>query len=123
MKKQYVIAAIGFAFVLILFYFGKTTTETKPTPPIKPETSKQFDVQQFILQEKQKLSPELSKSITEIENSYAQTEDKSQKITGYNTAANFWKAPLKILNLLFIIVRPQSWIIQKKTSPSLPNNF
>ena len=91
MKKQYLIAAIGSAFVLILFYFGKTTTETKPTPPMKPEASKQFDVQQFILQEKQKLSPELSKSITEIENSYAQTEDKSQKITGYNKAANFWK--------------------------------
>jgi tetratricopeptide (TPR) repeat protein len=91
LKKQYLIAAIGSAFVLILFYFGKTTTETKPTPPMKPEASKQFDVQQFILQEKQKLSPELSKSITEIENSYAQTEDKSQKITGYNKAANFWK--------------------------------
>ena len=91
MKKQYLIAAIGFALVLVLFYFGKTTTETKPTPQMKPEASKQFDVQQFILQEKQKLSPELSKSITEIENSYAQTADKSQKITGYNTAANFWK--------------------------------
>jgi len=91
LKKQYLIAAIGFAFVLVLFYFGKTTTETKPTPPMKPEASNQFDVQQFILQEKQKLSPELSKSIAEIENSYAQTEDKSKKIIGYNTAANFWK--------------------------------
>jgi tetratricopeptide (TPR) repeat protein len=91
LKKQYLIAAIGFAFVLVLFYFGKTTTETKPTPPMKPEASKQFNVQQFILQEKQKLSPELSKSITEIENSYAQTTDNSQKIIGFNTAANFWK--------------------------------
>ena len=91
MKKQYLIAAIGFAFVLVLFYFGKTTTEIKPTPPIKPEASNQFDIQQFILQEKQKLSPELSKSITEIENSYAQTTDNSQKIIGFTTAANFWK--------------------------------
>jgi tetratricopeptide (TPR) repeat protein len=91
LKKQYLIAAIGFAFVLILFYFGKTTTETKPTPPMKPEASNQFDVQQFILQEKQKLSPELSKSITDIENSCVQTTDKSQKIIGLNTAANFWK--------------------------------
>jgi tetratricopeptide (TPR) repeat protein len=76
---------------LILFYFGKTTTEIKPTPPIKPEASNQFDVQQFILQEKQKLSPERSKSITEIENSYVQTTDNSKKIIGFNTAANFWK--------------------------------
>lgn len=91
MKKQYLIAAIGFAFVLILFYFGKTTTETKPTPPMKPEASNQFDVQQFILQEKQKLSPQLSKSIAEIENSFVQTADKSKKIIGFNTAANFWK--------------------------------
>lgn len=91
MKKQYLIAAIGFAFVLILFYFGKTTTETKPTPPMKPEASNQFDVQQFISQEKQKLSPELSKSITDIENAYLQTADKSQKIIGLNTTANFWK--------------------------------
>ena len=91
MKKQYLIAAIGFAFVLILFYFGKTTTETKPVPQMKPEASNQFDVQQFILQEKQKLTPELSKSITNIENAYLQTEDKSQKIIGLNTTANFWK--------------------------------
>ncbi len=91
MKKQYFIAAIAFAFVLILFYFGKTTTETKPIQQMKPEASKQFDVQQFILQEKQKLSPELSKSITDIENTYLQTADKTQKIAGLNTAANFWK--------------------------------
>ena len=91
MKKQYLIAAIGFAFVLILFYFGKTTTETKPVPQMKPEASNQFDVQQFILQEKQKLSPELSKSITDIENTYLQTADKTQKIAGLNTTANFWK--------------------------------
>ena len=91
MKKQYLIAAIGFAFVLILFYFGKTTTETKPVQQMKAEASNQFDVQQFILQEKQKLSPELSKSFTDIENAYLQTEEKSQKITGLNTAANFWK--------------------------------
>jgi tetratricopeptide (TPR) repeat protein len=91
LKKQYLIAAIGFAFVLILFYFGKTTTENKPTPPMKPEASTQFDIQLFIRQEKQKLSPELSKSIAEIENSYAQTTDKYKKIIGYNTAANFWK--------------------------------
>ncbi|MCX6293674.1 MAG: tetratricopeptide repeat protein [Sphingobacteriales bacterium] len=91
MKKQYLIAAIGFAFVLILFYFGKTTTETKPVQQMKPEASNQFDVQQFILQEKQKLTPELSKSITDIENAYLQTADKSQKLIGLNTAANFWK--------------------------------
>ena len=91
MKKQYFIAAIAFAFVLILFYFGKTTTETKPIQQMKPEASKQFDVQQFILQEKQKLSPELSKSITDIENTYLQTADKTQKIAGLNTTANFWK--------------------------------
>lgn len=91
MKKQYLIAAIGFALVLILFYFGKTTTETKPTQPTKPEASNQFDVQQFILQEKQKLTQEQSKSITDIENTYLQTVDKSQKITGLYTAANFWK--------------------------------
>ena len=91
MKKQYLIAAIGFAFVLILFYFGKTTTETKPVQQMKPQASNQFDVQQFILQEKQKLSPELSKSITDIENTYLQTADKTQKIAGLNTAANFWK--------------------------------
>ena len=91
MKKQYLIGAIGFAFVLILFYFSKTTTETKPVQQMKPEASNQFDVQQFILQEKQKLSPELSKSITDIENAYLQTADKSQKLIGLNTAANFWK--------------------------------
>ncbi len=91
MKKQYLIAAIGFSFVLILFYFGKTTTETKPVQQMKPEASNQFNVQQFILQEKQKLSPELSKSITDIENAYLQTADKSQKIIGLNTTANFWK--------------------------------
>lgn len=91
MKKQYLIGAIGFAFVLILFYFGKTTTETKPVQQMKPEASNQFDVQQFILQEKQKLTPELSKSITDIENAYLQTADKSQKLIGLNTAANFWK--------------------------------
>lgn len=91
MKKQYLIGAIGFALVLILFYFGKTTTETKPVQQMKPEASNQFDVQQFILQEKQKLSPELSKSITDIENAYLQTADKSQKLIGLNTAANFWK--------------------------------
>jgi tetratricopeptide (TPR) repeat protein len=91
LKKQYLIGAIGFAFVLILFYFGKTTTETKPVQQTKPEASNQFDVQQFILQEKQKLTPELSKSITDIENAYLQTADKSQKLIGLNTAANFWK--------------------------------
>ena len=91
MKKQYLIDAIGFAFVLILFYFGKTTTDTKPVQQTKPEASNQFDVQQFILQEKQKLTPELSKSIIDIENAYLQTADKSQKLIGLNTAANFWK--------------------------------
>ncbi len=91
MKKQYLIAAIGFAFVLVLFYFGKTTTETKPTPPMKPEASNQFDVQQFILQEKQKLTPEQSKSISQIENSLLQSADTSQKLIGFKTAASFWK--------------------------------
>lgn len=98
MKKQFILAGAGILLVSILFFFGRTTSQKKAvTDASKSKISEKiFDVQQFIVQEKAKLSPERVMLLSTLENSVSRGDVLSQQIKVNEALANFWKDSIKL---------------------------
>jgi tetratricopeptide (TPR) repeat protein len=93
LKKQFILAAAGLFLVSILFFFGRTTSNKKTVEAEKESKSpeKTFDIQQFIAQEKAKLSPDRVVLLSTLENSVSRGDVLSQQIKANEALANFWK--------------------------------
>lgn len=91
MKNQTILAATGIALVLVLFFFGKTTTAKKEIPMEAKARGPQFSIKDTLAAEKQKLSPVQLVSLTNIENSVKRGDVKNQTENQYTNLANFWK--------------------------------
>jgi tetratricopeptide (TPR) repeat protein len=97
-KKQFILVGIGLIFVCTLYFFGRTTA-TKKSVGLAQESSnpeKTFDVQQFIVQEKAKLSPDMAVFASNLENGISRGDVLSQKIKANEALANFWKDSVKL---------------------------
>jgi tetratricopeptide (TPR) repeat protein len=98
LKKQFILAGAGLLLVSILFFLGRTTSNKKvvaATEEGKP-TQKTFDIQQFIAQEKAKLSPDKVVLLSKLENSVSRGDVLSQQIKANEALANFWKDSVKL---------------------------
>jgi tetratricopeptide (TPR) repeat protein len=98
LKKQFILAGAGLFLVSILFFFGRTTSQKKDVVADKEGKSSEkiFDIQQFIVQEKAKLSPERTVFLSKLENSVSRGDVLSQQIKANEALANFWKDSIKL---------------------------
>ena len=90
MKKQVLIAGAGVLIVALLFLLGKTTTDRKNLPEISKKKVELFDIQSFIIQKRQTLSPTQINIISRLEQDFNCQKPELQ-IIAYNNAAAFWK--------------------------------
>jgi tetratricopeptide (TPR) repeat protein len=90
-KKQLIISISGLALVILLFIFGSTVAPKSKVPPTAAKVVKQFDILQFIAEEKKHLSPSQLISLSKLENSVTRGDVNSQLITANTQLANFWK--------------------------------
>ncbi|MEJ7609635.1 MAG: tetratricopeptide repeat protein [Ferruginibacter sp.] len=96
MKKQFLISGIGLLTVILLFIFGDTIGEKKPVPAAQPQTpTKSFDIQQFITEKKERLSPSQTLYIAKLENGISRGDVVNQQIKNSEALAAFWKDSLK----------------------------
>jgi tetratricopeptide (TPR) repeat protein len=93
LKKQFILAGAGLFLVSILFFFGRTTSNKKvaTTTEEGKTPEKTFDIQQYIVQEKAKLSPDRVVLLSKLENSVSRGDVLSQQIKANEALANFWK--------------------------------
>ncbi len=96
MKKQYILSITGILAVILLFIFGRTTENKKPSiPPTQISSIKSFDIQHFIEDEKQKLTPQQSEYVAKLENRISRGDVTAQEIIASDELANFWKDSIR----------------------------
>jgi tetratricopeptide (TPR) repeat protein len=98
LKKQFILAGAGLILVSTLFFFGRTTANKKNVADTEESKipEKIFDIQQFIAQEKGKLSPDRAVFVSNLENSVSRGDVLLQQIKANEALANFWKDSIKL---------------------------
>jgi tetratricopeptide (TPR) repeat protein len=91
LSKQTILAGTGILLVLVLFFFGKTTTSKKEVPAMPTAEAAPFNIKDSLVAEKAKLSPAQLVYVTNIENSISRGDVKKQSENQYTLLANFWK--------------------------------
>jgi len=95
-KKQLIISISGLALVILLFKFGSTVAPKSKVQAPVAKVVKQFDILQFIAEEKKHLSPSQLISLSKLENSVTRGDVNSQLITANTQLANFWKDSARV---------------------------
>lgn len=90
MKKQGLIAGAGILIVVLFFLLGRTNTDKKNTPAITQKKVEMFDIQSFIIEKRQLLSPTQINIISRLEQDFTCRKPEAQ-ILAYKKAAAFWK--------------------------------
>jgi tetratricopeptide (TPR) repeat protein len=98
LNKQFILAGAGILLVLVLFFFTKTTSNKKLLADASKDSTstKIFNVQQFIVQEKAKLSPEHAVILSKLENEVKRGDVAAQEIKANYAISNFWKDSIKL---------------------------
>jgi tetratricopeptide (TPR) repeat protein len=98
LKKQFILTGAGILLLCILFFFVRTTPNKKVLASSNKDSiaQKAFNVTQFILQEKAKLSPNNSILVSKLENSISRGDVLTQQIKANEALANFWKDSAKL---------------------------
>ena len=91
MIKRIILAGAGVLLLFTLLIFGKTETKKTEAAPVAANSVPQFNIQNFIKDEKQKLSPTQLIYVTDIENNISRGDIKNQSENQYTNLANFWK--------------------------------
>ena len=89
MQQRLILASGGLLLVIVLFIFGKTANQSAQIDSV--ETQPAFDVQHFIADEKQNLSPALSASLARMENNISRGDVKEQRLKQYRQLAAWWR--------------------------------
>jgi tetratricopeptide (TPR) repeat protein len=98
LKKQFILTGAGILLLCILFFFVRTTPNKKVLASSNKDSiaQKVFNVQQFIQQEKVKLSPNNAMLVSKLENSISRGDVLNQQIKANEAIANFWKDSAKL---------------------------
>ncbi|MCY7291513.1 MAG: tetratricopeptide repeat protein [Ferruginibacter sp.] len=97
MKKQFILVLSGIFLIILLFVFGKTTSNKKNIAVSSIETvpQKTFNIKGFINSEKAKLSPSQAITLSKLENNITRGDIPSQQIKANEALATFWKDSAK----------------------------
>ena len=97
MKKQYILLSISFSLLFFLFFFAKTTHKKNNAATVaEKSTLPTFSIENYIAQEKAKLTPERSIYVTTLENSVKRGDVLAQQIKANMGLASFYKDTLKL---------------------------
>lgn len=91
MNKRIILAIAGVILLFTLLVFGKTETKKIETPAATVSSVPDFNVQNAIKEEKQKLSASRLLQVTKIENSITRGDLKNQSARQLQELAGFWK--------------------------------
>ncbi len=95
MKKQLIFTSISAFLVIVLFFFGKTVPKKVNAPATAKKEAKQFNINNFITEAKQKLTPSQLTYLSKLENTVTRGDVTTQKIQANTAIANFWKDSVK----------------------------
>jgi tetratricopeptide (TPR) repeat protein len=84
--KRIILAGAGVVLLFTLLLFGKTVTEKTEVPMAAASAAPEFNIQNAIKEEKQKLSPTQLVYVSNLENNV-----KKQSENQYSNLADFWK--------------------------------
>lgn len=91
MKNKLLISAIGLLAVLLLFYFGKTTTSKSVLNSDNLNKPQSFNIQLFINSEKNNQSESIQKTISNLEKKIDENADLPHKVNALFALANYYK--------------------------------
>lgn len=91
-KQQIVLAFTGLLLLGSLLFFGKTAIrkETTSTPGTKRSSVPRFNFEEYLQNEKEKLTLNQQNTLSNLENSVNRGDVKDQQIKAYNQLATFW---------------------------------
>ena len=95
LKKQLIFTLIGLIVVILLLTFGTIVAPKSKIEPPVVSTPKNFNIQQFINEEKKHLSASQVINLGKLENSVTRGDANSQLIISNTQLANFWKDSAK----------------------------
>lgn len=91
MQKKLILAGCGLALVILLFLFGPTVAPKSNVVAPAATTAKSFDIQEYILEEKEHLTTSQALLLSELENSVTRGDVNNQLVTAYTQLARFWR--------------------------------
>lgn len=91
LKKKLIFTLIGLCTVILLFIFGRTVAPKSNVAVPEVSVVKVFDINNFITEEKKKLTPSQSVLLGKLENSVTSGDVNDQLIIVNTALANFWK--------------------------------
>jgi tetratricopeptide (TPR) repeat protein len=89
--KRIILAGAGVVLLFTLLLFGKTVTEKTEVPMAAASAAPEFNIQNAIKEEKQKLSPTQLVYVSNLENNISRGDVKKQSENQYSNLADFWK--------------------------------
>ncbi len=98
MKKQYILITVGLVLTIVLFLFGKTISPKKDNSAVNTltEHKKTFSINNFIIEQKAKLTPSQSLYLSKLENNISRGDVAKQQVDANVAVANFWRDSAKI---------------------------
>ena len=94
-KKQLIFAIAGIALVILLFIFGSTVSPKSDIPSTVTNPVKNFNIADFIAEEKKHLSASQLINLSKLENSVTRGDVNTQLIAANIQLSNFWKDSAK----------------------------
>jgi len=85
------LAGAGVVLLFTLLLFGKTETQKTEVPMAATPAVPEFNIQNAIKEEKQKLSPTQLVYVTNLENNISRGDVKKQSENQFSNLAGFWK--------------------------------
>ena len=105
-KKQLIITAGGLVLIISLFLFGRTVAPKSKIDMAAAQGANAFNIQQFIAQAKQQLSPDQAITLGKLENSVKRGDISTQQIAANTQLANFWKDSIRVFE-------PYAWYLSE----------
>jgi tetratricopeptide (TPR) repeat protein len=104
LKKQLILTGSAIALVAVLFIFGRTIAHKDPTPPVTSSQVNKFDIDHFISDARQQLTPSQSISLSALENSVKRGDISTQQAVANSRLAAFWRDSVHVFE-------PYAWYL------------
>lgn len=106
MKKQLIISGLAVALIAVLYLFGRTTSPQKPLATSTEHSANSFNIEHFIADAKQQLTPSQSVTLGKLENSVKRGDVSAQQIAAYTHLAAFWRDSVHLFE-------PYAWYLSE----------
>jgi tetratricopeptide (TPR) repeat protein len=111
-KQQWIVAGAGIVLLFSLYFFGRTTPNTKGTAPAAStapaeQSHEAVTIDDILRRACERLSPEQAARVTALENSLSRGDLVTQKISVYGQLSAFWRDSARVME-------PYLWYLGEK---------